>query len=288
MSYFRNYYEHLRYPLESEDHPGFRPAQLGAIHAVGGHFAQRSDPAIVTMPTGSGKTGVMVASAFILRATRVLVVTPSRLVREQIAEEIANLSLLVRLTALPGDLERPKVWNASGRVTTPARWRELREYDVVVGTVQSTSPALKDLAPPEPDQFDLVIVDEAHHSSARTWQALLDCFPNSKRILFTATPFRRDRREIRGRFVFTYDLHRARDDGVFGRIQYRAVEERGDGRTRDIAVAVATRAQLRVDQAAGLDHLVMVRTDRKTRARELTAIYQEHTDLRLVSLNSGL
>ena len=124
------------------------------------------------------------------------------------------------------------------------------------------------------------------HSSARTWQALLDCFPNSKRILFTATPFRRDRREIRGRFVFTYDLHRARDDGVFGRIQYQAVDERGDERTRDIAVAVSTRAQLRADQAAGLDHLVMVRTDRKTRARELTAIYQEHTDLRLVSLNS--
>ena len=286
MPYFVDNYEHLRYPIESDDHPGFRKAQLGAIYAVGGHFAQRSDPAIVTMPTGSGKTAVMIVVTFILRARRVLVVTPSRLVREQISDEISSMSLLVRLGALPHDVEKPKVRSVGEKVVTPDQWRELREYDVVVGTVQSTSPALNDIATPEPDQYDVVIVDEAHHSPAVTWQALLDCFPSSKRVLFTATPFRRDRREIRGRFVFTYDLQAARNDGVFGRIQYRAVEGRGDERSHDIAVAIDTQDQLRADQDAGLDHLVMVRTDRKTRARDLTAIYKQHTDLRLALLHS--
>ena len=286
MPYFIDNYEHLRYPIESDVHPGLRQAQLGAIYAVGGHFAQRSDPGIVTMPTGSGKTAVMIVVAFILRATRVLVVTPSRLVREQISDEISSLSLLVRLGALPRNVEKPKVWSVGEKIGTPDQWRELREYDVVVGTVQSTSPALSDIAFPEPDQFDVVIVDEAHHSPAETWQALLDCFPSSKRVLFTATPFRRDRREIRGRFVFTYDLQAARTDGVFGRIQYRAVEARGDERSRDIAVAIDTQDQLRADQAAGLDHLVMVRTDRKTRARDLIAIYKQNTDLRLALLHS--
>lgn len=286
MTYFKNHYEHFRYPLEVEEHPGFRSAQLGAIHAVGGHFAQRADPAIVTMPTGSGKTGVMIACAFVLRARRVLIVTPSRLVREQIAEEVSGLSLLVRLTALSNNIDRPAVGTVGERLTTLEHWRELRRYDVVVGTVQSISPALEDVAQPEANQFDLVIVDEAHHSSARTWQALLDCFPESRRILFTATPFRRDRREIHGRFVFTYDLQQARKDGVFGRIQFQAVQERGDERRRDTAVAVAAEARLRADQGEGLSHLVMVRTDRKTRARELAEIYAEHTDLRLAMLNS--
>ena len=238
------------------------------------------------MPTGSGKTGVMISCAYVLRAERVLVVTPSRLVREQIAEEISSLSLLRQLTALPPDVDGPDIWTAGERITTPDRWRELCQYDVVVGTVQSISPALENVAQPEPDQFDLVVVDEAHHSSARTWQALLDCFPNSRRILFTATPYRRDRREIKGRFVFTYDLKQARLDGVYGRIQYKAVERRGDQRSRDVAVAIATETQLRTDQAEGFDHLVMVRTDRKTRARELVEIYREHTNLRLVSLSS--
>ena len=286
MTYFENHYEQFRYPLEVDGHKGFRYAQLGAIHAVAGHFAQRADPAIVTMPTGSGKTGVMIACAFVLRARRVLIVTPSRLVREQIAEEVSELSLLVRLTALPNNITRPAVGTVGERLTTIERWRELLRYDVVVGTVQSISPALEDVAQPAASQFDLVIVDEAHHSSARTWQALLDCFPDSRRILFTATPFRRDRREIQGRFVFTYDLQQARKDGVFGPIQFQAVQERGDQRIRDIAVAQAAEAKLRADQRNGLSHLVMVRTDRKTRARELAEIYADHTSLRLAMLNS--
>ncbi len=286
MTYFEDHYEHFRYPLEVDGHPGFRSAQLGAIHAVAGHFAQRADPAIVTMPTGSGKTGVMIACAFVLRARRVLIVTPSRLVREQIAEEVSELSLLVRLTALSDNIDLPAVGTVGERLTTLEHWRELRRYDVVVGTVQSISPALEDVAQPEADQFDLVLVDEAHHSSARTWQALLDCFPESRRILFTATPFRRDRREIQGRFVFTYDLQQARKDGVFGPIQFQAIQERGDERRRDIAVAVAAEERLRADQGEGLSHLVMVRTDQKTRARELAEIYADHTDLRLAMLNS--
>ena len=287
MSYFQNHYSLLRYPLGTEEQPGFRAAQLGAIHAVAGHFSQRSDPAIVTMPTGSGKTGVMNACAFVLRATRVLVVTPSRLVREQIAEEMANLTLLRNLNALPEDIPRPNVKSVSERLTTPQLWHGLLQYDVVVGTVQSISPALQDVADPEPDQFDIVMVDEAHHSSAHTWQTLLNCFPGSLRILFTATPFRRDRREIHGRFVYTYDLRRARTDLVFGRIRYHAVQERGDLRTRDVAVANATQRRFLEDQNAGLDHLIMVRTDRKTRAKELQEIYAEYTDLRLAPLNSN-
>jgi superfamily II DNA or RNA helicase len=287
MSYFQRHYHLFQYPFALKGDVGFRPAQLGAIHAVAGHFGQRHEPAIVTMPTGSGKTGVMIACPFVLRATRVLIVTPSRLVREQIAEEVAELALLRKLGALPDEVERPRVCSVGKRITTSTRWQELAECDVVVGTVQSISPALETVATPESDQFDLVLVDEAHHSSAQTWQALLDCFPRAQRVLFTATPFRRDGREIRGRFVFTYELRQAHRDGVFGRIRYEPVEERGDELRRDIAVAKATEAQLQADRDSGLDHLVMVRTDRKARADELAAIYVEHTGLRLASLNSN-
>ena len=286
MPYFSDNYHHFSYPLSSAAQPGFRAAQLGALHAVAAHFAQRSDPAIVTMPTGSGKTAVINASPFVLRANRVLVVTPSRLVREQVADQIAGLHLLRHLTALPEDIDRPQVSSVGTRITTPGGWDRLRPSDVVVGTVQSISPALADVPPPPPDQFDLVLVDEAHHSTARTWRTLLDCFPNSRRVLFTATPFRRDRREIAGRFVFTYDLHRAHQDGVFGPIRYRPVLPNPELPSHDVAVALATHEQFLQDRAAGFNHLVMVRTDRKARAQELAAVYAEHTDLRLVALNS--
>jgi hypothetical protein len=45
------------------------------------------EPTLVVLPTGSGKTAVSLLAAFVERAKRVLVVTPSRLVRNQITEE---------------------------------------------------------------------------------------------------------------------------------------------------------------------------------------------------------
>ena len=56
-------------------------------------------------------------------------------------------------------------------------------------------------APPA-DLFDLVLVDEAHHAPARTWSRLLDLLGTARQVLFTATPFRRDEKEIKGKFLF--------------------------------------------------------------------------------------
>ena len=80
MSYFTDHYGQLRFPISDGSPPGFRSAQLAAIHAVSAHFFNAKHPAIVTMPTGAGKTTVLMASAFVLRAERVLILTPSRLV----------------------------------------------------------------------------------------------------------------------------------------------------------------------------------------------------------------
>lgn len=63
---------------------------------------------------------------------------------------------------------------------------------------------IPDIVEPPGDLFDLILVDEAHHSPAKTWSELLKSFPQAKKILFTATPFRRDKREIEGSLVYNY------------------------------------------------------------------------------------
>lgn len=282
MSYFERNYPTLTYPVATTTLPGFRDAQRGALFALGSHFSQRRDPAIVTMPTGSGKTAVLQAAAFLLRARRALVVTPSRLVREQIYDDFRMLGVLKRLGAVPGDLAVPAVFNASGKV---GDWEALRAHDVVVATPNSTSPGVEGVADPPPDFFDLVLVDEAHHSPTHTWTELLKSFPDARRALFSATPFRRDELEIKGRFVFTYDLKRAYDDGVFGQIRYVPVEG-FDPDQEDAAIAQAAERQLRADQTDGYLHKLMVRTDSKARARELLAIYEQATSLKLQLVTS--
>ena len=101
MAYFADHYNQFSFPRAEDDQPGFRDAQLGAIHSLAGHFAARHEPALISMPTGSGKSAVLMASAFLLRSERVLVLTPSRLVREQLAEEFRTLATLKKIGAVP-------------------------------------------------------------------------------------------------------------------------------------------------------------------------------------------
>src|SRR5260221_14107122 len=130
MGYFSTHYDKLRFPITDASHPaGFRRAQIAAIHAVSAHFFNSKQPAVVTMPTGSGKTTVLMALAFVMRAERVLILTPSRLVREQIAENFAALVDLKKIEALPLDLPTPRVFATDGTVGSDQAWEDLRQYD---------------------------------------------------------------------------------------------------------------------------------------------------------------
>lgn len=75
MPYFSDHYPDIRIPKESPHQSGFGNAQIGAIHAVASHFTVHERPAVVVMPTGSGKTAVLMTVPYLLEATRVLVVT---------------------------------------------------------------------------------------------------------------------------------------------------------------------------------------------------------------------
>lgn len=288
--YFENNLRELRYlPTFRRDDGtlgGLRVSQRGALFAVASHFTLRTDPAIAVLPTGTGKTAVLMLTAFERQARRVLVVTPSRLVRNQIAEDFRQLITLKKLAVAPTDLPAPRIYEAEGRIVDEETWRTLEAYDVVVATPNAISPAIDGVSPPPSGFFDLVLVDEAHHSPAKSWEALLRHFSGIPRALFTATPFRRDRKEIPGRLVYTYPLRRAFEDGVFGRIEYVAVPERDTQAERDVAIAMEAERVLREDHAADLRHCLMVRTDQKTRANELKEIYGRNTQLRLEIIHS--
>ena len=105
-------------------------------------------------------------------------------------------------------------------------------------------------------------------------------FSGAKQVLFTATPFRRDEKEIKGRFVFSYDLRRAYEDRVFGEITFEPVEPQ-PGVAVDVAIAQAAEARFKADRANGLQHLVMVRVDSIARGKQLKDIYETKTRLKL-------
>jgi superfamily II DNA or RNA helicase len=277
VAYFGDHYAKLSLPLGD---PGFREAQLAAVQSVAGHFFGSEVPAIVVMPTGSGKTIVAATLAFVLRAQRVLVLTPSRLVREQIAEKFSTLEDLQRIGALPILVDKPVVKTVAHRIRTLEDWEAMRDADVVVATVSSVS-GIKNAVPDAPgDLFDLVIVDEGHHAPAVTWSRILDHLQTAKQVILTATPFRQDAKEIRGKLTFVYTVRRAVEDHVFGNLTFEPVEPAA-GESADVAIARAAARRLSEDRAAGLDHLIMVRVDSIDRGRALQQVYSDNTDLRL-------
>ena len=87
--------------FESSSRPRWRSPQRGALGALMAHWSlPRDAPALVSLPTGSGKSAVALAAPFLASAQRVLVVVPSTDLRRQLAGAFTDLALLQRIDAV--------------------------------------------------------------------------------------------------------------------------------------------------------------------------------------------
>lgn len=253
---------------------GFRPGQVGALHAVLAHISVHDDPAIVCLPTGYGKTSVMMALPMLLGAKRVLVVEPSDALRRQVSSHFREMSTLRRIKVMDPETPNPAVLKLEGKPENAEAWRAYDEYDVVVSTPASSSPAVAPGA--APDLFDLVIFDEAHHAPADTWAAYIEHYRSARFVFLTATPFRRDGRVIPGKLAYRYPVMKALQEGAFQPIAVLAVpvEDTLDDEHVDRAIAELAVRQFRADIEAGYDHRIFVRAATISAARALVPLYK--------------
>ncbi len=73
-------------------------------------------------------------------------------------------------------------------------------------------------------EFDLVMVDEAHHSPAHTYRQVLDLLSKDTIMGTTATPWRNDKRDLReifGEPVFKMGLIEGMEKGFLSRVDYQ-------------------------------------------------------------------
>lgn len=289
MGYFRENAANLKIHEGIAPNSGLRRGQVGALHALAAHFIERQDPAIISLPTGYGKTAVLTAACFLLQARRVLIITPTGPLRNQACRAFRSLETLRKLTALPSELElpSPNVEIIEKRISSPEEWLALEQFDVVICTPHSASPEIEGVSPPPEGLFDLVLVDEGHHSPARTWAAFIRATPSARHILLTATPFRRDRRQLPGRLIFYYSLRRAVEENAFGKVIFQPVlvDEDALPEQRDVALITAALEVFRRDARAGFQHRLFARTERITDAERLASIYVD-AGLRVEAVSS--
>lgn len=187
MCYFIETYDNLRYPIDRNESIGLRKAQIGAIHAIASNDAfNKKVAAIVVMPTGSGKTAVLMMAPYVTQRRKVLIVTPSIMVRGQIYKDFSNLNTLKKIHVFYEDVVPPLTYELKNKFSEELR-EDILSADVVVVTPQvALSLSENDIKM----SFDYIIIDEAHHVPAQTWQSILNNMEHAAAILFTATPFR--------------------------------------------------------------------------------------------------
>jgi len=283
--YFAKHYKNLKYTKDSKKTKGLRNAQIGAIHAVSSFFTvNRSKAAIVVMPTGSGKTAVLMMTPYVLLKEKVLVVTPSRMVRGQISEDFSSLNTLCIANVFQKSMGKPKVYEMEHKYSD-ADYKRIMEADVIIAT-PICALSLTEIQKVK-DSIDLVLVDEAHHSPATTWEQILVNLKHASHVLFTATPFRLDKKEIKGDIIYNYPLSSAYSDGIFGEIQYIPIEGSAID-DKDLKIAKMAEQVFWSDREQKLNHYLMVRTNSKDAAIKLEELYAENTELRLKRIDSSM
>ena len=275
---------------EVEGHParpGLRPPQIGALHAIAAHWSLSKDPAIVVMPTGTGKTEVMLAVTVESRGDRILTIVPTDALRQQTADKFREYGLL-RSLGIVTNVKNPVVGVLTGR-PTPAQFDLVRTCNVVVTTMASISRADDREQKAFAALFSDVFFDEAHHAQAKTWNKFSAFCVHARLLLFTATPFREDGKALNGKIIYNYPLQLAQENTFFKPIQFLQVFEPDDS-LADFKIAATAVAKLRADLAIGLDHMLLARANTIGHARSLfNEIYNvEFADLDPVLVHSQI
>jgi DNA repair protein RadD len=206
LKYFQSTLSHI------EGNPNLREPQIESYRAIKKYFADTTQqnnqvllPAIIEIPTGCGKTGIICAAPFGIARGRVLVIAPNLVIKQSVVKSVAGeMDALKNFYFKCGILTRPE---DLPRVVSLERGQTNREdclrADIVVTNIQQMPGWLKYF---EPDFFDMIIVDEAHHEPADSWQRVNEHFARAKKVYLTATPFRCDQKQIMGNTIYRYRM----------------------------------------------------------------------------------
>ncbi len=268
---------------------GLREPQIAALYSILSYFKVSSDIGTVVMPTGTGKTEVMLASLVARKINKLLVVVPFDALREQIFKKFYLLGLLKHFKLLSSDSLFPRVglWKHNF-----ADIDELKVFidnsNVVVTTMAILSKNKPETLKMLSENFEYVFFDEAHHIEANSWKKVRDSFKREQVLQFTATPFRNDRKKLEGKIIFNFPLKKAQEQGYFKPIKFIPVREY-DFKKGDRLIAEKAVEQLRSDLENGYNHILMARCENKTRAEEIFQIYNDYyKDLNPVLIHSSI
>ena len=273
---------------DEENSEGLRIPQIGALHAIQAHWTISKEAGIIVLPTGTGKTDVMIACMVMNKIKSLLVIVPTDALRDQLTRKFLTLGILPSIGLINRDFESPIVGQIIHKFDTT---QEVEQFFGAVNVVIATMSVMVACDPLIQSCIAVncshLFIDEAHHTPAETWRLFRVLFEESKSLLFTATPFRNDGKRLEGKIIFNFPLKRAQELGYFRPIHFKPVSEY-DYHIADQTIAETAIDQLKADLSLGYDHILMVRVNKIERGLEILPLYQVHSEYAPILVHSQI
>ena len=213
---------------------------------------RKNQTAVVQMPTGSGKTGIIACLPYVFGSAvakkkislnlkkPMLIIAPGKVILDQLEKNLKSSSSCECFLKEREIITRSDADDALYSVQLVQSSLDLGELqytkngNIIISNAQKFNPHPKpttwrDL--PD-DMFSVVMVDEAHHLPSRQWEQIIRKFrqPSTKIIFFTATPDRADGQQITTdgaleRFGPTYSLSREKaiEEGYIREVEFKPI-----------------------------------------------------------------
>lgn len=197
MSYFIDQIPNI------EGNSKLRKPQKEAYIKIKNHMENNSgrQEVLVVLPTGTGKSGLIAIAPFGVAKGRVLVITPGLVTKKSVVESLDPLddNFWFKTDVLLNQIDQPTIVEYE----TDCLYDSLEKADYIIANVHKLQKRSKNslLNRLPKNFFDMIIVDEAHHSVATTWQTALTFFDCDKIIHMTGTPYRGDGAKIPGKKI---------------------------------------------------------------------------------------
>jgi len=270
---------------------GLRKPQIGAIHAVLSNWTLTDNLATVVMPTGTGKTEVMLSLLIRGLCEKLLVVVPTDALRNQISDKFINLGVLKDFGIITEKARYPVMGIIKHKFKSSDEANHFfKNCNVVVTTMKIAGQMDSTIQKSIVEQISHLFIDEAHHIKAPTWREFKDLFrenPSKRIIQFTATPFRNDGKRLDGEIIYRYPIRLAQKDKYFAKINFDPINEYNPIK-HDKEIAKKAVKQLQKDLDKGYDHVLMARVNNIGRAKKVFKFYKPYTKLNPVQIHSKI
>src|SRR3989338_4931469 len=179
-----------------EDNLLLRDPQREAYSTAYEFFNKGGKKAIIQLPVGCGKTGLIAILPLGIAQGRVLVIAPNLTIKEELqrALDVTNKRFCFwnKCRVLPHEAMLAGPYLAV-LDSVDANIHDCAQSHVVLTNIQQLASSADRWLPEFSDDFfDMILVDEGHHSAAQSWKKVFAKFPNAKVVNLTATPFRSD------------------------------------------------------------------------------------------------